>query len=876
MINNRFGLREEPFTITPATRFTYASQEHEEAFNGFTLAVVARRRVMALYGETGSGKTTLLQALLDQLESEGTMVLAIAARHGMTVEDLIQQAGGELFLDENGGQPLSDMDALIERLEQRLEEAGTGVLIVDEAQELDTGVLYDLVEMAASDTETGRFLQVLLAGTPDLERMLAEPGLEDTMRRLGVTYHLPPLERDQVDAYIQERLGAAGAIRDDIFEPAAIEAITHYSGGLLQLVNTLADVAVSGASRAGERTVTRARIEQVARDLGLQPAHELQPVQPAGRIQTEVQEPVARIRPAPPAPPPQYEAPQYEAPQYEPPQYEPPQHQPSQFTPPPFTPTPGQPPRAAPRQYAPPDHHAPYPARQPVQAPPPHEEDAPAPPYRHPLRRAEPVRDAHRAWDDGERTAPPMRRNAAVPLTASAYAHERPDPAYRRSRWPQVAASLLALAAGAGIAAALLEPQAVQRLYSQATGSHAPWSTEPPPSETADLAPAPDWEPQPLPVAPPPVPQPAQPPVAAAPPPAEPEPAPAAQTPPPPTPALSDAAANEQRVTELVNRANRFLEQRLLTTPPGGNAYEVYQQIVQIAPQDPRAAAVLATIKDTYRRWGVTAEERGQFDNAASFYRRGLTVDPADQTLQAQLRALDAKRQAAVAAEAAPPPASPTAGTAVAPPQPAPDQILRLPPDYDEGADRAGAASEQPPAAPNRFVTREDMLQAFQQPAVLEAVIQAGRDLDYELPDGKTALMLASEQGNVQAVRRLLGAGAAPNARSRNGGTALMYAASIGNNAIVRALIQAGGSVNSMNVEGKTALMAAASRGQVETVRILLENGANLGTTSIHGRNALSYAQEGGHRAVVDLLNSFDPQASSRRSALDNQVGQLN
>ena len=46
-----------------------------------------------------------------------------------------------------------------------------------------------------------------------------------------------------------------------------------------------------------------------------------------------------------------------------------------------------------------------------------------------------------------------------------------------------------------------------------------------------------------------------------------------------------------------------------------------------------------------------------------------------------------------------------------------------------------------------------------------------------------------------------------------------------------------------------------------ETVRILLENGANPGTTSIHGRTALNYAQEGGHTAVVNLLNSFDPQA---------------
>ena len=210
MINNRFGLREEPFRITPTARFTYASQEHEEAFNGFVLAVLARRRLMALYGETGSGKTSLLQELLDHMEREGTMVLAVAARPGMTVEDLIQEAGGELLHDETNGQPLTDLDALVERLEQRLEEAGTGILIVDEAHELDLPVLYDLVDMASSDTETGRFLQVLLAGAPDLERMLAEPGLDDAMRRLGVSYHLPPLDQEQIGTYIQERLRQAG------------------------------------------------------------------------------------------------------------------------------------------------------------------------------------------------------------------------------------------------------------------------------------------------------------------------------------------------------------------------------------------------------------------------------------------------------------------------------------------------------------------------------------------------------------------------------------------------------------------------------------------------------------------------------------------
>lgn len=840
MMSNRFGLREEPFKITPTARFTYASQEHEEAFNGFVLAVLARRRLMALYGETGSGKTSLLQELLDHLEGDGAMVLAVAATPGMTVEDIIQEAGGELLHDEANGQPLTDMDALIERLEQRLEEAGTGVLIVDEVHELDLPVLYDLVDMASSDTETGRFLQVLLAGAPDLERMLAEPGLEDPMRRLGVSYHLPPLDQDQVGSYIKQRIRQAGADRDDIFEPAAIQAMTQYSGGLLQLVNTLADVALSGASRAGERTVTRARIDQVAADLGLQPlqdgfAHAPEP-EPA-----EVQEPIARLRPIAPMSPPPVQAPA----------------------------------------------HVPFPA-QPV-APPHREVYQPAPrpvPVRayQPPREPEPDREPD-DWDD--QVEPPkavIRRRSDRPeprmLEADAYPGIRPDPRYqiqqdfsRPRRWPLVAACVAALLVGAGAATAVMHPEAIERLYETATGGPAPWSDGATETDVAVRPAEPIPETPPISVAPPPTPRSALPPGdTASTPAAVPEAAPSPATPVPPTPPVppSSNSGDEQRVTDLAARADRYIEQKLLTTPPGSNAFEIYQQITQIAPQHPKAAAILSAIKDSYLRWGITAEERGQFDNAAGFYRRGLSVDPSDQNFQTHLRNLERKRQAAAAAE-------PPADTAVAPPQPAPDQILRLPPDYDDRADGTAGPANQSLPPPNRFSTREEMIQAFQQPGMLQSVIQAGRDIDYELPDGKTALMLASEQGNAPAVRQLLAAGAAPNARSRNGGTALMYAASIGNNAAVRTLLQSGSAVNSMNVEGKTALMAAAGGGHLDTVRVLLENGANIGTTSIHGRTALNYAQEGGHTAVVNLLNSFDPQAASRRSSRGgSEVGQLN
>jgi type II secretory pathway predicted ATPase ExeA len=837
MINNRFGLREEPFRITPTARFTYASQEHEEAYNGFVLAVLARRRLMALYGETGSGKTSLLQELLDHIEGEGTMVLAVAARPGMTVEDLIQEAGGELLHSEANGQPLTDMDALVERLEQRLEEAGTGVLIVDEAHELDLPVLYDLVDMASSDTETGRFLQVLLAGAPDLERMLAEPGLEDAMRRLGVSYHLPPLDQEQVGTYIQQRLRQAGADRDDTFEPAAVQAIAQYSGGLLQLVNTLGDVALTGAARNGERYVTRARIDQVAADLGLQPLQDSFVRAPEPEP-AEVREPVARLRPATmPVPPP-----------------------PRAVTVTPVVP---------PRQQA---YEQPQRSVQPTVHPP------ILPKTYQPVHDPEPE-----GWDDRIEPTPVVAhrrpdRPETRPLNADAYTSVRPDPRYqvhqdfgRPRRWPLVAACVVALLIGAGAATTMMHPDAVDRLYESVTGSLPPWSDSVSDADIAALNPQPVPE-TPVTVAPPPVPQPALPPSSMT---STPEPAPSPATPVPPTPPTQapSITPEEQRVMDLAARADRYIEQRLLTTPPGGNAFEIYQQINQIAPQHPKAAAILTAIKDTYLRWGTTAEERGQFDNAAGFYRRGLSVDPDDQNFQTHLRNLERKRQAALATGTGNP-----GETAVAPPEPAPDQVLRLPPDYDERQDVGQAAPGNQPLPPaNRFATREDMIQAFQQPGMLQSIIQSGRDIDFELPDGKTALMLASEQGNASAVRQLLAAGAAPNARSRNGGTALMYAASIGSNAVVRMLLQSGSAVNSMNVEGRTALMAAAASGHVETVRILLENGANVGTTSIHGRTALNYAQEGGHTAVVNLLNTFDPQAASRRSSRGgSEVGQLN
>ena len=62
----------------------------------------------------------------------------------------------------------------------------------------------------------GAFFRSCWLAHPTLKRMLAEPGLDDAMRRLGVWYHLPPLDQVKIGTYIQQRLRQAGIDRDDI------------------------------------------------------------------------------------------------------------------------------------------------------------------------------------------------------------------------------------------------------------------------------------------------------------------------------------------------------------------------------------------------------------------------------------------------------------------------------------------------------------------------------------------------------------------------------------------------------------------------------------------------------------------------------------
>ncbi|MCX6357626.1 MAG: peptidoglycan-binding protein [Candidatus Aureabacteria bacterium] len=64
MYINYYGLKEQPFNLTPDSHFLYLSNQHRDALGHLLYGIRGRKGFMLVSGEVGTGKTTLCRALI--------------------------------------------------------------------------------------------------------------------------------------------------------------------------------------------------------------------------------------------------------------------------------------------------------------------------------------------------------------------------------------------------------------------------------------------------------------------------------------------------------------------------------------------------------------------------------------------------------------------------------------------------------------------------------------------------------------------------------------------------------------------------------------------------------------------------------------------
>src|SRR3954462_8213928 len=238
-----FELSQEPFSNAPVSRFYYNSTQHSQALTRLMHAVSYMKGLSILVGDIGAGKTTLARRMLDSLpESEYEAALLVIIHSGITANWLLKRIALQLGVEGPAQEKLALLSQLYQRLLQIYESGKKAVVLIDEAQMLETRELMEEFRgLLNLEVPERKLISFVFFGLPEIEKNLKPrppPGAGGAMR-----YRLEPFTADSTEAYIKHRLRLAGASRMP-FTPEAVKAVHRYSSGTPRVINTLCDNAL--------------------------------------------------------------------------------------------------------------------------------------------------------------------------------------------------------------------------------------------------------------------------------------------------------------------------------------------------------------------------------------------------------------------------------------------------------------------------------------------------------------------------------------------------------------------------------------------------------------------------------------------------------
>jgi type II secretory pathway predicted ATPase ExeA len=268
-----FGLRRRPFPATPDVGCYYPATGHETALTRLLRGLADGEGVLLLTGLPGTGKTLLCHCLLERLGA-GANTVFLTHSHFRDRAGLLQAILFDLSLPYEGRGEQEMRLALTEHLLANLAQNRSTILLVDEAQHLSADLLEELRLLGNVEARSGKALQTILLGQPQLGERLQAPELAALRQRLVVRLELETMPLAEAADYLLHHIRAAGGRPEAVINDEALEVLARGTRGIPRLLNQAANQAFTLAAEAGVATVdVEAALEALAM-LGLEVENE--------------------------------------------------------------------------------------------------------------------------------------------------------------------------------------------------------------------------------------------------------------------------------------------------------------------------------------------------------------------------------------------------------------------------------------------------------------------------------------------------------------------------------------------------------------------------------------------------------------------------
>lgn len=267
MYEEIFRSQSRPFKATPDVDFYYPSPSSEEARQAAVRAVERASGPVAILGGAGLGKSLLGEVIADDLCSYFDIVKLHAAKL-CSRKALLQNVLFELEL------PYKDLSegelrlAILDRLEEADGRAPGGLaIIVDEAHTLPAKLLEELRLISNFTRNNQPRARLVLLGGMRLEDTFASPELESFNQRLAARCYLTPMNRSDIQRFVQHQIQVAGLDASQFITPDGLEAVYAASEGVPRIANQVMDQAIVLAATQGQSPIDSGLIEEAWSDL---------------------------------------------------------------------------------------------------------------------------------------------------------------------------------------------------------------------------------------------------------------------------------------------------------------------------------------------------------------------------------------------------------------------------------------------------------------------------------------------------------------------------------------------------------------------------------------------------------------------------------
>jgi type II secretory pathway predicted ATPase ExeA len=190
-------------------------------------------------GEPGLGKSITLRLLVDKLRASGELTVGILTRPQTSLHDFYRELGDLFQVQLSPHNRWAGTRLLRERWLAHIETSLVRpVLVIDEAQEMQSSVLSELRLLCAADLDSRCLLTVVLGGDSRLTEKFRAPELLPLGSRIRVRLMLQPATPQELIEGLRHGLAQAG--NPHLMTPELMTTLTEHAAGNYRILMTMA------------------------------------------------------------------------------------------------------------------------------------------------------------------------------------------------------------------------------------------------------------------------------------------------------------------------------------------------------------------------------------------------------------------------------------------------------------------------------------------------------------------------------------------------------------------------------------------------------------------------------------------------------------